>query len=70
MVGCGARKMFKGGGLETTVQKNRHRDSRVGEPEGSRALATTAGIKDQEAPGEEPGINVEGHWDHWPDLDM
>lgn len=60
MVGGGVRKMFKGGVLETTVQKNRHRDSGVREPEGSRALTAMAGVKGQETPGEEPRINVEG----------
>lgn len=33
-------EMFKGGVLETTVQKNRHGDSGIGRPEGPRALAT------------------------------
>lgn len=68
MVGGGTHKMFKGGVLETTVEKNRHRDSGIGEPEGPRALATMTGVKGLEASGEEPGINVEGGWDHWPAL--
>lgn len=66
--GRGARKMFKGRVPETTVQKHRHRGSGVGEPEGPRTLATMAGVKGQEAPGEEPGVHVEGRWAPWPDL--
>lgn len=58
MVGWrGVRKMFKGG-----VQKNRHRASGVGKPEGPRALATLAGVKGQKTPGEVPEINGVGRW--------
>lgn len=35
------------------------------EPEGPRALATMAGVTGQGAPAEEPGMKVEGCWDHW-----
>lgn len=47
--------MFKDGVLETTVQKSRHRNSDLGEPEGPRALATMVQVKSQEVPGRSPG---------------
>lgn len=29
-----------------------------------------AGVKGQEPPGEEPGMNAEGRWAHWPGLGL